>query len=197
MARQHHRICRVLATTVAAATLVAPATASLQDDGGSIETSSPASSSSILRNDIAHHGTQSSPNVSNAILRNDVAHFGNRRAVLAQGSSAPVVVRVNEGFDWFAAGAGAAGGFGLLLVAGVTASALRRRHSSDPARGMSAAPTSPFTPEKRTPRCSSPIPRSAASSSASTTSSSSRTGGRLPRPAQCRSSCEATTGASG
>ena len=134
MTRQHHRICRVLATTVAAATLVAPANASLEDGGGSVETNSPASSNSILRNDVAHHGSQSSPNASNATLRNDIAHYGNRDTVLAQGSSAPVVVRVNGGFDWVAAGAGAAGGFGLLLVAAVAASALRRRHSSDPAQ---------------------------------------------------------------
>ena len=134
MTRHHHRICRVLATTVAAAALVAPASASLEDGGGSVETSSPESSSSILRNDVAHHGSQSSPSPSNATLRNDIAHYGNRRTVLARDSSAPVVVRVDGGFDWIAAGAGAVGGFGLLLVAGVAASALRRRHSSDPAQ---------------------------------------------------------------
>ena len=100
----------------------------------SVETSAPASSSSILRNDFAHHGRQSSPNASNSTLRNDIAHYGNRRTVLAQGSSAPVVVRVDGGFDLVAAAAGAVGGFGLLLVAGVAASALRRRHRGDPAQ---------------------------------------------------------------
>ena len=64
MARLQHRICGVLLTTVTAAALVAPANAVLEDGGGSGETSAPASSGPILRNDVAHHGRQSSPNAS-------------------------------------------------------------------------------------------------------------------------------------
>lgn len=60
---------------------------------------------------------------SNPLLRNDVAHNGAQSAP----SPAPVVVRVDGGFDWVSAGVGAAGGFGLVLVAGTAASALRRR----------------------------------------------------------------------
>lgn len=41
-------------------------------------------------------------------------------------SRAPVVVRVDGGFNWASAGVGAAGGLGLMLVVGGAASAIRR-----------------------------------------------------------------------
>lgn len=60
---------------------------------------------------------------SNPLLRNDIAHNGTQNAP----SLAPIVVRVDGGFDWVSAGVGAAGGCGLVLVAGAAGSALRRR----------------------------------------------------------------------
>jgi hypothetical protein len=59
-------------------------------------------------------------------LRNDIAHSGNRPRFSAQpGASAPIIVSVEGGFDWASAGAGAAGGFGLLLGLGGAASVIR------------------------------------------------------------------------
>ena len=66
---------------------------------------------------------EGSANDSNAILQNDVRHFGN-----------PVVVRVEGGFDWTAAGVGAAGGVGLALVVGAGTFGLRRRQRVEAAR---------------------------------------------------------------
>lgn len=45
---------------------------------------------------------------SNPLLRNDIAHNGTQNAP----SLAPIVVRVDGGFDWVSAGVGAAGGCG-------------------------------------------------------------------------------------
>jgi hypothetical protein len=123
MTRHHHRIFGLLASIVAAAALVAPA-----EGAGS-----PEPSNATLRNDVAHHGRQSSPEAPNASLRNDIAHNGTTRVLPTQESPAPIVVRVDGGFDWISAGVGAAGGFGLLLVAGAAMSTLRRRHDIDPA----------------------------------------------------------------
>jgi hypothetical protein len=88
-----------------AAALAAPATAAAGSGGGRIGTSS-------------HE-------YSNPILSNDIRHFGNSTGLSTPG--APIVVRVDGGFDWVAAGVGAAGSLGLMLVAGVATSALRRR----------------------------------------------------------------------
>ena len=67
----------------------------------------------------------------NPTLRNDETHF--RAPPPANGSSAPVVVEVDAGFDWAAAGVGAAGGLGLVLVAGGAVSVVRRRSPVDEA----------------------------------------------------------------
>jgi hypothetical protein len=87
--RRHHRVFRLLASTVTAAALVVPVTAAVGSSGGSVR------------------ATGTSP--------------------LKPQSPAPIVVRVNGGFDWTAAGAGAAGGVGLVLVVGAATAALRRR----------------------------------------------------------------------
>jgi hypothetical protein len=93
-----------------------------------------------LQNDIAHFGIPSSSSDGSGVtLRNDQAHFGPTGNASTPTTSAvprevpvPIVVRVDGGFDWIAAGVGAAGGFGLALV--VAASTLRRRHGVDPAQ---------------------------------------------------------------
>jgi len=133
MTRHQHRIFRLLASTFAASVLVAPVAAAAAG-GGSARTGSPQPSDATLRNDIAHHGRQSSPEAPNTTLRNDIAHNGNKRVLPARESPAPIVVRVDGGFDWISAGVGAAGGFGMLLVAGAATSTLRRRHRIDSAR---------------------------------------------------------------
>lgn len=77
-------------------------------------------------------GVSTSPD---AALRNDIAHFpareggplSTRSATPAKASPQAVVVRVDGGFDWPAAGVGAAAVLGFLLVAGGAASALRPR----------------------------------------------------------------------
>jgi membrane associated rhomboid family serine protease len=48
----------------------------------------------------------------------------------------PVVVRVEGGFDWAAAGVGAAGGVGLSLVVGAGAFSQRRRQRVDAGSGL-------------------------------------------------------------
>jgi len=68
-------------------------------------------------------GANGSANDSNPILQNDIRHFGN-----------PVVVRVEGGFDWTAAGVGATGGIGLALVVGAGTFGLRRRQRVEAAR---------------------------------------------------------------
>ena len=79
-------------------------------------------------------GFGSSSGTSNPTLRNDSAHFRTAPPAATNGSLAPVVVEVEGGFDWAAAGVGAAGGLGLVLVAGGTVSVLRRRSPVDEAR---------------------------------------------------------------
>jgi hypothetical protein len=54
---------------------------------------------------------------------------------------APVVVRVDGGFDWVDAAVGAVAGFGLTLVAGGAILELRRRVSPSRARPMEAGST--------------------------------------------------------
>ena len=134
MTRNHHRIFRLLAATVAAAALLAPV-AGAADRGGSAGTGSPEPSGATLRNDIAHHGRQSVPAAApSKTVLNDLVHSGNQGVLPAQVAPAPIVVRVDGGFDWISAGVGAAGGFGLLLVVGAATSTLRRRHRIDPAQ---------------------------------------------------------------
>jgi hypothetical protein len=107
MTGRHHRAFRLLASTVTAAALAIPATAAA---GG---------------NAVA----KGSVNDSNPILQNDIRHFGNSADGRNLGN--PVVVRVEGGFDWAAAGVGAAGGVGLALVVGAGAFSLRRRRLVD------------------------------------------------------------------
>jgi hypothetical protein len=111
MNSRRHRVFGLLASTVTAATLAAPVGAA--------------------GNGNASLGTRASQR-SNPTLRNDIAHFGSSRQLSAPG--APIVVRVDGGFDWAAAGIGAAGGLGLVLVAGVATSALRSRRGINTAR---------------------------------------------------------------
>ena len=70
------------------------------------------------------------------VARNDRAHFRAPASPAAErphaaaspgASSQPVVVRVDQGFDWSSAGVGAAGGLGLALVAGGAFSLVRNR----------------------------------------------------------------------
>jgi hypothetical protein len=96
------RLFRIIAVTHAVAALLAPAGAFAQQS--------------------------TNPN-----LRNDIAHFPPSQGRLgsADQSPSPIVVNVDGGFDWTAAAVGAAGGLGLVLVAGGAASALRRRQPAD------------------------------------------------------------------
>jgi hypothetical protein len=128
----NHRNARMLRRLVwigIAAALVLPAVAAA---GGR--------DNATLQNDIAHFGIPSSPSDSSGVtLRNDQAHFrptGNAStpmtSALPRAVPVPIVVREDGGFDWLAAGVGAAAGFGLALLA--AASTARRRHSVDPAQ---------------------------------------------------------------
>lgn len=129
MKEHHTRLFRRLAYVAVAAAFAAPA-------AGAAEPMNP-----TLRNDNAHFGVQSSRSEhSSPTLKNDEAHFGsNRRSSTAgtlqvlQESPAPILVRVESGFDWVSAGVGAAGGLGLVLVAAAAAAALRGRHRVDTA----------------------------------------------------------------
>jgi hypothetical protein len=121
MKSRAYPVFRLLALTVTVATLAVPVSEAADGSGGPV-------------------GTSSSERP-NAILRNDIAHYGTRGGLSAPGTSpvvhqppAPIVVRVDGGFDWAAAGVGAAGGLGLVLVAGAATSALRRRQRLDAAR---------------------------------------------------------------
>jgi hypothetical protein len=105
MTRRHHRVFRFVASTITVAALAAPGVAAAGSGARSVGTSS--------------------PERSNPILANDIRHFGNTTGLETPGT--PIVVRVNGGFDWAAAGVGAAGCLGFVLVAGVATSALRRR----------------------------------------------------------------------
>ncbi len=115
--RNARRLRRLASIAIAAAlALPAAAAAGSRDDA-------------TLQNDNAHYGVPSSPN--DGTTRNDQAHFGRSGdASTPINSAAPIVVRVDGGFDWISAGVGAAGGFGLALV--VAASTLRRRPGVDP-----------------------------------------------------------------
>ncbi len=136
MRNRHHRVSRLVAVAAAAASLAAPVTAVADSGDGQAGPSSvdvftdPAV--------IARHkalGRLGEPPHSSVILRNDIAHFGTSdTAPVLRQSSAPIVIRVDAGFDWASAGVGAAGGVGLLLVVGAAAAAVRRRQRVDAAR---------------------------------------------------------------
>jgi hypothetical protein len=111
MTGRQHRAFRLLASTVTAAALAIPATAAA---GG---------------NPVA----TGSANDPNPILQNDIRHFGNSSDIPRHVGN-PVVVRVEGGFDWTAAGVGAAGGVGLALVVGAGTLGLQRRQRVDAAR---------------------------------------------------------------
>jgi hypothetical protein len=113
MKKRNRRAFRLLASAVTVAALGAPVIAAAGSNGKSVEPTSPGSSNPILRNDIAHFGNQQGFSGMNA----------------QRESPAPIVVRVNGGFDWVSAGVGAAGGFGLVFVAGAATATLRRRRS--------------------------------------------------------------------
>jgi hypothetical protein len=125
MNARNAQILRQLACTAIAAALALPAAAA----GGSRD-------NATLQNDIAHYGVPAgSRDGLGATLRNDEAHFGlkgSASATVPREGPAAIVVRIDGGFDWISAAVGAAGGFGLALVA--AASTLRRRHGVDPAQ---------------------------------------------------------------
>jgi hypothetical protein len=112
MTHRHHRVFRLVASAITAAALATPGIASAGSGGRSVGTTP--------------------PERSNPILSNDIRHFGNTTGLATPGT--PIVVRVDGGFDWTAAGVGATGAFGLVLVAGVATSVLRRRQRVGAAR---------------------------------------------------------------
>jgi hypothetical protein len=114
--RQARKQRKLLLIAVAAA-LAVPAPAVAGGDAGN----------RVAGNDAAHFSRSAAPDPSNPFLRNDRAHFSEGTGTQSQGP-APVVVRVDGGFDWASAGVGAAGMLGLTLVAIVGGSALRRRN---------------------------------------------------------------------
>jgi hypothetical protein len=124
MKAHHTRLFRRLAYGAMAAAFAAPAATAAEP------------TSPTLRNDIAHFGAQSRRTEhSSPTLWNDEGHFGTGRRASTAGtlpvleeSPAPVVLRVESGFDWVSAGVGAAGGLGLVLVAAAAAAALRGRN---------------------------------------------------------------------
>ena len=98
----HVRRAALLVTAVALSALPGSATAA-RDDG----------TNSLLRNDTAHYWLS---DAQGATLREATPSAPSREAV---------VVRVEGGFDWMAAGVGAAGLLGFMLVVGGAASVMR------------------------------------------------------------------------
>ena len=150
---RHHRIVRLAASTAAVAALAVTAAALAgAEEWGGTNSADPAvsarhralgrlpdpnavvPSSPTQRNDVAHYPRVRRAEPADTVLRNDNAHFGRQSSRTDGEPRAPIVVRVDGGFDWVSAGVGAAGGLGLVLVAGVAASTLRRRHRIDTAR---------------------------------------------------------------
>lgn len=113
MGSRHHRAVTLLAATVAAATPAVALPSTVSSAGVMRELESRESEHPVLRNDVAHFGTASE----------------------GQGTAdrprAPIVVRVEGGFDWAAAGVGAAGLLGLALVTGAAVSAIRHHPPVD------------------------------------------------------------------
>ena len=126
MTGRHHRAFRLLASTVTAAALAVPATAAAGGNAGAEGSANDSNRPGITAAGTALANATHSAypvQVANPILQNDIRHFGN-----------PVVVRVEGGFDWTAAGVGAAGGVGLALVVGAGTFGLRRRQRVEAAR---------------------------------------------------------------
>jgi hypothetical protein len=126
MTGRHHRAFRLLASTVTAAALAVPATAAAGGNAGAKGSANDSNRPGITAAGTALANATHSAypvQVANPILQNDIRHFGN-----------PVVVRVEGGFDWTAAGVGAAGGVGLALVVGAGTFGLRRRQRVEAAR---------------------------------------------------------------
>lgn len=126
MTGRHHRTFRLLASTVTAAALAVPATAAAAGIAGAKGSADDSNRPGITAAGTALANATHSAypvQVANPILQNDIRHFGN-----------PVVVRVEGGFDWTAAGVGAAGGVGLALVVGAGTFGLRRRQHVEAAR---------------------------------------------------------------
>ena len=73
----------------------------------------------------AFAGDNQQTTTSNPILLNDAHHF--RVSSNAITSRAPVIVRVDGGFDWIDAAVGAVAGFGLTLVVSGAIPDARRR----------------------------------------------------------------------
>jgi hypothetical protein len=126
MTGRHHQAFRLLASTVTAAALAVPATAAAGGNAGAKGSANDSNRPGITAAGTALANATHSAypvQVANPILQNDIRHFGN-----------PVVVRVEGGFDWTAAGVGAAGGVGLALVVGAGTFGLRRRQRLEAAR---------------------------------------------------------------
>jgi hypothetical protein len=126
MTGRQHRAFRLLASTVTAAALTVPATAAAGGNAGAEGSANDSNRPGITAAGTALANATHSAypvQVANPILQNDIRHFGN-----------PVVVRVEGGFDWTAAGVGAAGGVGLALVVGAGTFGLRRRQRVEAAR---------------------------------------------------------------
>jgi hypothetical protein len=123
---RHHRALRRLVSLIAAAALAAPMTAAAAGGSGSSVRSSPEVYTDPAV--VARHKALGLLGRQNAAPRIDSSQS---RTVE---SPAPVVVRVDGGFDWVSAGVGAAGGLGLAVVLAGATSTMRRRPRGDQAR---------------------------------------------------------------
>ena len=125
MSSSHHRALRLLVSTITAAALGAPTTASAAAGSSSGVRSSPDvyTDPAVVARDKALGllGRQ------NAALHTDISHD---RTVE---SPAPVVVMVDGGFDWVSAGVGAAAGLGLTIALVGATSTMQRRPRGDEA----------------------------------------------------------------
>jgi hypothetical protein len=122
---RHHRALRLLVLIIASTALVAPMTAAAAGGSGVGVWSSPevyTDPAVVAHKALGLLGRQ------NAALRTEISHG---RTVE---SPAPVVVRVDGGFDWVSAGVGVAGGIGLAIAVVGATSTMRRRPRGDEAR---------------------------------------------------------------
>ena len=136
MTGRHPRAFRLLASTVTAAALAVPATAAAAGSAGAKGSADDSSRPGITAAGTALVNATHSAypvQVANPILQNDIRHFGSSSDIPRHFGN-PVVVRVEGGFDWTAAGVGAAGGVGLALVVGAGTFGLRRRQRVEAAR---------------------------------------------------------------
>ena len=118
MNNRHQRTSGLVACTVAITAALSMPTSALASNQLSHPYAEPPS---VLRNDIAHFGRASTDGVSTARV--------------PRPSTSAVVVRIDGGFDWPSAGAGAAAGVGLVLVVSGAGSLVRRRYTSRAALG--------------------------------------------------------------